>query len=93
MRLIDVDELKKQVKGLPIMSNWGDAFIPQLIDKQLIIDPVHVAGGCYCRGCEKATQGGSGYVWCGKKAMPLNGFCSEGKRKEASHDKYPSDPL
>ena len=85
MRLIDSDELKRQVKGLPMMSNWGD--------EQPIIDPVHAAGGCYCRGCEKATQGGSGYVWCGKKAMPLNGFCSEGKRKEASHDKYPSDPL
>lgn len=93
MRLIDTDELKKQLKKLPMMSNWGEAFIPQLIDKQLIIDPVHVAGGCYCRECEKANPGGSGYVWCGKKAMPLNGFCSEGKRKEASHDKYPSDPL
>lgn len=78
MRLIDSDELKRQVKGLPMMSNWGEAFIPRLIDEQLIIDPVHVAGGCYCRECEKATQGGSGYVWCGKKAMPLNGFCSEG---------------
>lgn len=31
-----------------------------------------------CRECEKAKPGGSGYVWCGKKAMPLNGFCSEG---------------
>lgn len=49
MRLIDADELKKQLKKLPMMSNWGEAFIPQLIDKQLIIDPVHVAGGCYCR--------------------------------------------
>ena len=74
MRLIDVDELKRQIKGLPMMSNWGEAFIS------------HVAGGCYCRECEKATQGGSGYVWCGKKAMPLNGFCSEGKRKEVTYD-------
>ena len=86
MRLIDSDELKRQVKGLPMMINWGEAFIPRLIDEQLIIDPVHVAGGCYCRECEKATQGGSGYVWCGKKAMPLNGFCSEGKRKEVAHE-------
>ena len=82
MRLIDVDELKRQVNGLPIMSNWGEAFIPQIIDEQPIIDPVHVAGGCYCRECEKAKPGGSGYVWCGEKAMPLNGFCSEGKRKD-----------
>lgn len=86
MRLIDTDELKKQLKKLPMMSNWGEAFIPQLIDKQLIIDPVHAAGGCYCRECEKANPGGAGYVWCGKKAMPLNGFCSEGKRKGAAHE-------
>lgn len=52
MRLIDSDELKRQVKGLPMMSNWGEAFIPRLIDEQRIIDPVHVAGGCYCRECK-----------------------------------------
>lgn len=34
------------------MSNWGEAFIPRLIDEQRIIDPVHVAGGCYCRECK-----------------------------------------
>lgn len=38
-----------------------------------------------CRECKKAKPGGSGYVWCGKEAMPLNGFCSEGKRKEVNN--------
>ena len=52
MRLIDSDELKRQVKGLPMMSNWGEAFIPQIIDEQPIIDPVHAAGGYYCCECK-----------------------------------------
>ena len=39
MRLIDADELKRQVKRLPMMSNWGEAFITQIIDEQPIIDP------------------------------------------------------
>ena len=86
MRLIDADELKKQLKKLPMMSNWGEAFILLLIDEQPTIDPVYAAGGSYCQECKKAKPGGAGYVWCGKKAMPLNGFCSEGKRKEDEHE-------
>lgn len=106
MRLIDTDELKKQLKKLPIMSNWGEAFIPQIIDEQPIIDPVHVAGGCYCRECrfwEEQDWGGADKlgdpIQQGGKCKLLifgslaNDFCSRGKRKEASHDKYPSDPL
>ena len=34
MRLIDADKLKDELKTLPIMSNWGEAFIPSLIDTQ-----------------------------------------------------------
>ena len=34
MRLIDADKLKDELKTLPIMSNWGEAFIPSLIDAQ-----------------------------------------------------------
>lgn len=34
MRLIDADELKKAIiKELPQMSNWGETFIPLLIDE------------------------------------------------------------
>ena len=35
-RLIDADKLKNKLKTLPIMSNWGEAFMPSLIDKQSI---------------------------------------------------------
>lgn len=34
MRLIDADKLKDELKTLPIMSNWGEVFMPILIDKQ-----------------------------------------------------------
>lgn len=34
MRLIDADRLKDALKTLPTMSNWGEAFIPSLIDEQ-----------------------------------------------------------
>ena len=33
-RLIDADKLKDELKTLLIMSNWGEAFMPILIDKQ-----------------------------------------------------------
>ena len=34
MRLIDADRLKDELITLPMMSNWGEAFIPSLINKQ-----------------------------------------------------------
>ena len=33
-RLIDADRLKDELITLPMMSNWGEAFIPSLINKQ-----------------------------------------------------------
>ena len=86
MRLIDSDELKRQVKGLPMMSNWGEAFIPQIIDEQPIIDPVHAAGGCYCFECDKFDHdGGTGFCDQWDKWTLCSDFCSRGQRKEATH--------
>jgi hypothetical protein len=91
MKLIDVDELKRQVKGLPIMSNWGEAFIPRLIDEQRIIDPVHVAGGCYCRECKYFIEASDWPIPIGgrntqcikvQSTRKPDDFCSEGKKKE-----------
>lgn len=96
MRLIDTDELKKQLKELPIMSNWGEAFILQIIDEQPIIDPVHAAGGYYCCECKYFIEESD----C---PIPISGrnrqciktqstrkpnvfFCSEGEKKEADHE-------
>lgn len=40
MRLIDADELKMAIKKeLPEMSNWGEAFIPLLIDNAPTVEP------------------------------------------------------
>ena len=33
-RLIDVDKLNDELITLPMMSNWGEAFVPSLINKQ-----------------------------------------------------------
>lgn len=48
MRLGDLDVLKAQLNKLPMMSNWGEAFMPLLIDEQPTIDAVPVVR---CREC------------------------------------------
>lgn len=55
MKLIDSDELKRQLKKLPMMSNWGEAFIPRLIDEQPTISAVPVVR---CRECENYDENG-----------------------------------
>ena len=55
MRLGDLDALKAQLNKLPMMSNWGEAFIPQLIDEQPTIDAVPVVR---CRECEYYDENG-----------------------------------
>lgn len=57
------------------------------------IDPVHAAGGCYCRECEYWTGIALG-MRCKLYSFPPNAwvysgpedFCSRAKRKEADHD-------
>lgn len=39
MGLIDANKLKGDLGKLPMMSNWGEIFIPNLIDEQPAIDP------------------------------------------------------
>lgn len=56
------------------------------INKQPEIDPVHFAGGVYCKKCIYSTQKHVPYddvYYCKlhRDLMPLNGFCSEGKNK------------
>lgn len=57
------------------------------------IDIVHFAGGCYCRECFHSELEEHEYVddwkfkrewWCNKHkdTMPLNGFCSEGRKDD-----------
>ena len=58
------------------------------------IDPVHAVGGCYCGECFHSElieyEDNEGWVtpvdeyWCNehKITMPLNGFCSEGRKDD-----------
>lgn len=50
-------------------------------------DPIHIAGGCYCKECQFAKPSlHEGYLLCTGYVNPnhvkSNGFCSEGERKE-----------
>ena len=90
MRLGDLDVLKAQLNKLPMMSNWGEAFILRLIDEQPTIDAVPVVR---CRDCkwfnhytmecesdDVATdhEGGASF----SINFGPDDFCSYGQRKE-----------
>lgn len=81
-RLIDANTLKAQLKRLPMMSNWGEAFISILIDEQPTINPVHAAGACYCWECRNYNKPRLG--WCSHHMDRENpdDFCSWGQRRE-----------
>lgn len=61
------------------------------------IDPVHAAGGCYCKECkhhEDKVYPDSEWelhdhleCWCNwcDSTMPLNGFCSEGRKDDTNN--------
>lgn len=80
MRLVDADEMKESSQGI-VWAEW--------IDKRPTIDPVHAAGGCYCRECMYAEHllngAGKRYELC--KYEDVDGvrwpddFCSLGQRK------------
>lgn len=67
------------------------------IDKQPTIDPVHFAGGAYCKECLHSEpieyEDNEGWAvpideyWCNeyKATMPLNGFCSEGRKDDTKN--------
>ena len=88
MRLGDLDALKAQLKKLPMMSNWGEAFIPRLIDEQPTISAVPVVR---CRECKhlNVINDPKLYAHCPKTNtvfLPFDldtreHFCSLGERK------------
>ena len=54
------------------------------------IDPVHAAGGCYCKECvyhEKYINLDNLYFcYLNSNSMPINGFCSEGRKDDTKND-------
>lgn len=99
MRLGDVDKLlyrKRKVMFFGLGQDdecWGFAVPVEEIDKAPTIDPVHAAGGCYCRECKHRTGIALG-MRCKLYSFPPNAwvyskpddFCSRGQRKEADHE-------
>ena len=84
MRLGDLDALKAQLKKLPMMSNWGEAFIPRLIDEQPTISAVPVVR---CRECENyptAKVNEKGFLICPASGMEITetDYCSYGERMD-----------
>ena len=90
-RLIDAepyDELLEQrsVQLRDEMGSIGGAVsgCRKLLAIQPTIDPVHAAGGCYCRECRYLQQDTHG-LWCFRdyeNPLKLDGFCSYGIRRE-----------
>ena len=99
MKLIDIDEVNEV--RLPedvddFIDNLGDFLCGMewvtkvLREEWSSIDPVHAAGGCYCRECihakETVDENGKG-LFCSlckgnwQRVRPEN-FCGQGKPKE-----------
>ena len=96
MRLVDADELDVEYyglyrHGLMAVKAVLHVFV-NLLNKQPTIDPVHAAGGCYCRECkfyyEHRTRKNKQIMrWCMKRDgaefhVKPDDFCSYGRRRE-----------
>lgn len=96
MRLIDADDTLDTIE-----KYCGDYFNhdDQSFDKNAVriaikmaetIDPVHAAGGYYCKECiykEESTVKNPKDYWCQLRDsyMDLNGFCSEGRKDDTKN--------
>lgn len=95
MKLIDADTLIDNhfADNHNIALSYANKlWMRRIINEEDTIDPVHAAGGCYCKECLHSElveyEDNEGWVtpldeyWCNehKNTMPLNGFCSEGRK-------------
>lgn len=80
-RLIDANRLMDEMKSLPMMSNWGEAFMPDLVKRQPTVDAVEIVR---CKDCRYNREGSTFYS-CKKNVMHYPNdpeyFCAYGKRK------------
>ena len=77
-------------------SDYGRQHVMAVDDVRTlpIIDPIHAAGGAYCKECLHSEPVEYKFAddravpieeyWCNKHkiTMPLNGFCSEGRKDD-----------
>ena len=92
MRLIDANNLFKRACNTPLYDNQDEDIFLDLILDSKEIDPVHAAGAVYCKECkyhDDEVYPGSEWelnehqeCWCNwwDNVMPLDGFCSEGRK-------------
>ena len=91
-RLIDAEALKKKatMRGVylrPMVTAFRMCVSTKDVDESPTIDPVHAAGGCYCRECvawnDKIPCGdGSGLCDHYEVIKLADGFCNAGRRRE-----------
>lgn len=101
MRLIDANKLFQETEESMHNSPHSDPTHTAMhrhehqhflceIDRQPEIDPVHFAKGCYCKECFHSEPNfmPDDTYWCNRCncVMPLNGFCSEGRKDEAKNE-------
>lgn len=95
MRLIDADELIKNIKcsGYEYERLRIDTIIECLLTDVVspTIDPIHFAGGTYCKECiykEESTVKNPKDYWCQLRDsyMGLDGFCSEGRKDDMKNE-------
>lgn len=88
MRIIDAKKAeaiaKEMHKEMPVVMGW----VLKTIRKTPSIDPVHAAGGCYCRECENwnpciPVSASFGQCDACDLIKPEWGFCDFGVKKEA----------
>lgn len=84
MKLIDLDYAIQQAQE-PSIYDLCDTV--DFLKEQPIVDGIHAAGGCYCKECQYSTQQDIPWkdlIFCKlhRDTMPLDGFCSEGRKDD-----------
>ena len=92
MRLGDLDRIKQDVQDNNAKNydkqDWTSRQVATLLEGAPTIDPVHAAGGCYCRECERYDGRGLGLGEariCTRTGLVVepDGWCKWGKLREA----------
>lgn len=91
MKLIDKNLLKAQFTG-GFCEAYTPAQIKAVIDTASEIDPVHAAGGVYCRECKFSERRDYRYLFCTAvdrhpaRWCRYDDFCSRGVKREVADD-------
>lgn len=96
MRIIDADALIERIKYSSYdyervrIDTVTGCLLTDFVSPT--IDPVHAAGGYYCKECiykEKSTVKNPKDYWCQLRDsyMDLDGFCSEGRKDDTKNER------